>query len=175
VHHEIEIVRSFDWQIFGGLSFKKVKSPGVAHSMAFAFLRGAAKLAGVHFKRLPWVLRGEFGETTGRFHFHFLLSGCSAATIGVCFTLMSLWESLGGGQARIHLFDANAGGVEYLAKLGITLGADGYEREKFASSDTLTLAHCVWNAYHTRKGMRGVCGRFGRRGCRPKQTATLAH
>jgi hypothetical protein len=47
-------------------------------NMFFAWLRQSAKQFRVYFPDLPWCLRVEDGELTGRRHFHFLVAGFPA-------------------------------------------------------------------------------------------------
>jgi len=72
-------------------------------------LRRAARCFKKDFHQLLWTLRAENGERAGRAHFHFLLAGFE--TKAACFFLMDRWEKLGGGMARVSVFDPrlNAG------------------------------------------------------------------
>src|ERR1700722_6641008 len=60
-----------------------------------------------YFPALPWCLRQERGEMTGRRHCHFLLTGLPAHAVSVktCMTLKIRWEQLGGGFARVSEFN----------------------------------------------------------------------
>jgi hypothetical protein len=127
------------WQFFGTLTFKSERLPErVRLQMWFALLRRVAARFRVHFPRLPWCLRQERGEITARRHFHFLLTGLPRKTAckATCFLLMSEWEKLKGGMARVTLFDHRLDGVGYVAKcLGEQPnGGDVYESAKFGNA-----------------------------------------
>ena len=101
------------WQFFCTLtwanagSFKRPPSPRRQVCAAFAFLREAARVAGVHFKKSMWCLRYETGEMTGRDHYHCLLSvlGSQWVQLATCFYLMDYWDKkLRCGHARVRLF-----------------------------------------------------------------------
>jgi len=104
-------------------------------SMWFAFMRTLAKEFRVYFPRLPWCLRQEDGEATGRRHFHYLLAGLprQVVNIAACYFQMATWEDLDGGMARVHRFDPRLNGAGYLLKrLGQSADAgDLYESAKF--------------------------------------------
>ena len=132
------------WQFFGTLTFKSERLPErVRLRMWFATMRKVAKAFGVHFRRLPWCLRMENGELFGRRHFHFLLTGLPRRVVAVqtCFFIMDLWEKMGGGFARVTVFDHKLNGVGYISKcLGESADqADVYESAKFGhrSSDLM--------------------------------------
>ena len=79
----------------------------------------------------------------GRLHQHFLLQleDRSFVNLGTCFTLAVKWgQEMGGGMARIRLFDPRLAGVDYTCKnLG---GGDTYEAKKFnEASARLMLSH----------------------------------
>ena len=77
------------------------------HHMYYALIRQAAKKYRIPFSRLLWALREEAGEATGRLHFHFLLSGLDRRLFNrtTCFWLMDRWEQLGGGMARVTMYE----------------------------------------------------------------------
>lgn len=102
--------------------------------MWFALARKACKNYGTYFPTSLWCLRQEAGEATGRKHFHFLFGGLprKAITEATCFALMAQWEKLGGGMARVRVFNRALNGVGYVTKcLGASVGADVYEMNKF--------------------------------------------
>ena len=115
--------------------------------MFFAWLRIAAKQFRVYFPDLPWCLRIEDGEKTGRRHLHCLLAGFPPGVIHktTCFWLMHQWEELGGGMARMRPFDPSLTGVDYIVKcLHGTFGGDLYELDKFGlESCELTLSKAL--------------------------------
>jgi len=133
-----------DWQFFGTLTFASARIPEKTRlSMWFALARKQAKNFRLHFPALLWCLRQEEGESTGRRHFHYLLGGLpeKAVSMATCFAQMADWEKLGGGMARVRLFDPALSGVGYVTKcLGMS-GADAYESSKFdARSSGLMLS-----------------------------------
>lgn len=152
---EVAIIARFhDWKVFGTGTFTCVNtlSTGMRGRLTFAFLREAAKVAGVPFRRLVWVLRHEFGERGGRSHYHWLL-GCKEwnPTVGQMFYLNSLWDGMRRcGFSRNHIYDQRLNGVEYVTKClssGGTIGGDLYESSKFRNADSaLTLANSLYRA-----------------------------
>lgn len=132
---EMFILQRQAWQMFGTLTFKEeVMSNARRLCMVFAWLRQSAKKFRLFFPHLPWCLRMENGEMTGRRHFHFLLAGMPAAAIHktTFFWLMHKWEKLGGGMARIRRFDPSLTGLDYITKcMSRPDGGDLYEFEKF--------------------------------------------
>ncbi|MCB1085472.1 MAG: hypothetical protein KDM63_00380 [Verrucomicrobiae bacterium] len=98
------------------------------------------------------MLRQEPGEMTGRLHFHFLLAGLERRQLCpvTCFRCMHLWEALGGGMARVSVFDPRLNAGAYLLKdlngFGdASLGGGFYESGKFSDAACqLTIAHSVW-------------------------------
>jgi hypothetical protein len=130
------------WQFFGTLTFKQERLPDrVRNSMFNATLRQLAGEQHLHFPRLPWCRREETGEHLGRRHYHFLLTGLPSRTVNLssCFFLMHAWEKIGGGMARVRLYDQRQDGLAYLTKC--LSGADAYETSKFAEGlSHLTLS-----------------------------------
>jgi hypothetical protein len=144
--------RLHQWQFFATLTFRDpLPSYHARRRMVYAFLREVAKgpklpeaqqqpghfrLAPVPWKALKWLLRGEKGEITGRDHFHALYAGLPAQRQNLVevFTQKHLWEELGGGSARIYLYDPRLPGVSYVMK-GLQeadrAGANAYELTKF--------------------------------------------
>jgi len=134
-------LQRFDWQFFGTLSFKSERLPErLRVSMWFALAREVARWTHVHFtKNLVWVLRMEAGEATGRLHFHYLLAGVPASFLcdKTCFAMMRQWEKVGGGIARVRLFEPTGDAVEYICKcLSGGSGGNLYEQTKFTLSDS---------------------------------------
>ena len=130
------------WQFFGTLTFRQERLPDrVRNSMFNAALRQLAGELHLHFPRLPWCRREETGEHLGRRHYHFLLTGLPSRTVNIstCFFLMHAWEKIGGGMARVRLYDQRQDGLAYLTKC--LSGADTYETSKFAEGlSHLTLS-----------------------------------
>jgi len=130
------------WQFFGTLTFKRERMPErVRPSMFNATSRQLAKELHLHFPRLAWCRREELGEHLGRRHYHFLLTGLPARAVNIstCFFLMHAWEKIGGGMARVRLYDQGQDGLAYLTKC--LYGGDAYETSKFAEGlSHLTLS-----------------------------------
>jgi len=111
----------------------------VQRKLLFAFLYETAKMAGIPFRRLVWATRHEFGEKTGREHYHWLIGAAEwTPTLSDMFRLNALWDSLPKcGFSRNHAFDPRLCGVEYVTKclsglaLRDGLGGDFYEGSKF--------------------------------------------
>ena len=140
--------RSEPWQFFVTLTFRDpVPSEPRRLKMLFAWLRTVAqgadskrgndkhKLGPVYFPSLVWLARSERGEATGRLHFHLLLTGLPAKRVNPteCYWQQSQWEKLGGGIARIRVYDLGLDGVSYILK-GLSeasQGANDYELTKF--------------------------------------------
>jgi hypothetical protein len=139
---DLHVLRGERWQFFGSLTFKSERLPDrVRQSMFHATFRQLAKELHLHFPRLAWCRREELGEHLGRRHYHFLLTGlpARAASIATCFFLMKTWEKMGGGMARVRLYDQGQDGLAYLTKC--LSGQDAYETSKFAEGlSHLTLS-----------------------------------
>lgn len=132
------------WQFFGTLTFASERLPEkIRLSMWFAHCRKTCSNFRLYFPSSLWCLRQEKGETFGRRHFHYLLGGLpeKAATKSTCFAHMAEWERLGGGMARVRLFDPAQNGVGYISEcLGMS-APDSYESAKFGwSSSGLMLS-----------------------------------
>lgn len=156
---DVYVLSKLRWQFFGSLTFRTERLPQrVRISMFFALMRKAAKDFRVYFPGLPWCLRIERGEISGRLHNHFLLTGLpeSAVCVATCFAMMRTWtKKLHGGHAQIRIFDPRLSGVDYVAKcLGYQLdGADLYESAKFGlGGRELMYSRAVWDdAKHFRR------------------------
>ena len=157
---ELQILNKIAWQFFATLTFKSERLPErVRLSLFFALLREFCAEFDLKFAYLLWCLRQESGETFGRRHFHFLLGGAREALVNLttCFWLMDKWEKLGGGMARIHVFDSRLNAGSYILKRNgfsnaVDLG-DAYESAKFASKACeLMLADRVWRVAGWRSG-----------------------
>lgn len=121
-------------------------------AMQFQFLRRLAAMHGgqksedAAFKELTWVLREEFGEVTNRLHWHALVAGLRGSLVRstTCLFMMGYWEGIGGGMARIRVYDAGQDGASYITK-GLNEdsftsgGANRYEIGKFNGDETLML------------------------------------
>ena len=156
---DIHKLRLIDWQFFGTLTFKSERLPErVRLSAYFALMRKVAKQFRVFFPNLLWCLRLEKGEATGRVHFHYLLAGLprQVVTTTTCFLQMSIWEQVGGGMARVHLFDPRLNGAGYLLKdLGNSADAgDLYESAKFGGGHCQLMFSNAAEKVFLRRSMR---------------------
>jgi hypothetical protein len=170
---EIHALSNVRWQLFSTLTFKSLKvNDATKLKMFFALMRRQAANFGVHFRQILWVLRYELGESTGRPHFHALIAGLpdTAVQSSTCFSFMKIWESLGGGIARVRVFDSTLAGVEYILK-GVdealmNQGGNWYELNKFGSRCdvmlSMSLIHHMQN--RSRFGHRDRDGLFSPRG-----------
>ena len=129
--------------------------------MFFSFVRETACDMKVYFPRLVWCLRLEKGEITGRWHFHFLMSGLSGHVgKSLNFFLMDTWEKLGGGMARIYTFNPKLNGLGYITKClsEDTLGGHLYESAKFGfETSQLMLSHSAERIIAARAKRRHLC------------------
>ena len=157
---ELHVINKIAWQFFATLTFKSERLPErVRLALFFALLREFCVQFDLKFPYLLWCLRQEQGETLGRRHFHCLLAGAREALVNLttCFWLMDKWEKLGGGLARIHVFDPRLNAGSYILKRNgfvkaVDLG-DAYESGKFASKACeLMLADRVWKVAEWRSG-----------------------
>jgi len=145
---DIHILNRINWQFFGTLTFKKERmSDKHRLSMFTALIDEYGRSVGVPFRFLPWYLRGEKGEMTARRHYHYLLSGVPDTYVGTisCFAQMKIWESLGGGMARVRVFDSRLNAAGYILKVSgldetTALGAENYESAKFGNRSTELIA-----------------------------------
>ena len=157
---EIHVLNRINWQFFGTLTFKSERLPErVRLAMFFAHLRQFCRQFGLKFPKLLWCLRQEQGELTGRRHFHYLIAGAPAslANLTTCFWLQDEWEKLGGGMARVHVFDPRLNAGAYILKqTGLddaSFGGDAYESAKFSGKACeLLLADRLWEVAQWRSG-----------------------
>jgi hypothetical protein len=65
---------------------------------------------------------------------------------------MAAWEKIGGGMARVRLYDQAQDGLEYVTKC--LSGGDAYETSKFAEGlSHLTLSDGLWSMLRARPVM----------------------
>jgi len=145
-HHWV--LQQVRWQIFGTLTFKQARLPERFRlSMFFAMLRKLADRLHVYFPNLVWALRQEGDGQASHRHFHFLIAGLPrhAATNRTCSFLSDQWQRLGGGMARIALYDPTLGGVAYILKYsGKAIQMGGIESAKFGPRNCeLMLSHSL--------------------------------
>jgi len=148
-------IQRVDWQFFGTLTFRGANVPQRKRLLMWSCFRSCV---GNWFKVRPqvlsWVLRQEAGEITKRLHFHFLIGNLpsSAINLSTCVAMCRVWERVGGGIARVRLFDSSVrssdGAEAYLCKcLGVEAGANLYECGKFTSSpDSVLVSDSVWRS-----------------------------
>lgn len=172
---EIHALTRIRWDFFGTLTFKSSRLPeSIRRAMWITYLRIVGKNFRVPFHSLLWALRRETGEQFGRVHFHFLLGWSghrTAVNKSTCFWLMKTWERIGGGHARVRVYDPTLDAGSYLTKsLGIS-PADSFESAKFgAVNSELTLSHSIAEV-HRWDAMRQTALRLGRH---PKGSEQLA-
>lgn len=155
---ELFALSLIEWQLFATLTFKSERvTDAVRRKMFFALVRKQADNFGVHFKETIWCLRTEAGEATGRLHLHALIAGFPqhALTTATCFAFMKIWEQLGGGMARVHLYSLRLDGVGYVLK-GCEAeyqraGGDFYETKKFGSHCDVMLSESVFRVLAGRR------------------------
>ena len=155
---EIYALSIIEWQLFATLTFKSDRlADAVRFKMFFALMRKQAENFGVHFKETIWCLRTEAGEATGRLHLHALIAGFPkhALTTATCFSFMKIWEQLGGGMARVHLYSPLLDGVGYVLK-GCEAeyqrsGGDFYETKKFGGNCDVMLSESVFRVLAGRR------------------------
>ena len=146
-------LRRIEWQLLGTFTFKSDRLPErVRKSMYFAWLRGLGRRVQVKFPDLLWCLRQEAGEIGGRLHFHHLVAGLPESVLCSSFTfeLMSAWQKLGGGWARVVIYQHYRDGVGYVVKrLGYPSAAEESFSGMFGSRlDDLTLSNSVRRVLH---------------------------
>lgn len=105
--HQAELypLSLIEWQFFATLTFRREKVSGRKARQMFDRVIGLqGRNFGVHYRRMIWCLRTEFGEMTGRKHLHALIGGLPnhAKTTATSFAFKRLWEQAGGGMARVY-------------------------------------------------------------------------
>ena len=130
-----------------------------ATTLVRRILRHTAARAHRHFDSMESVIRGEFGELNGRFHYHTIIGGLGpiATTASFRLELMDYWESarrdvgtlagVQGDTARVWPYDSTLDGVKYvmkgLARYQFGDEAQIYELSKFGLTDQVTLSNSV--------------------------------
>jgi hypothetical protein len=166
---ELHALAAVNWQYFCNFSFRSEKHCArFGPQMFVALVRIQAGSFGVHFSRVLWCLRRERGESTLRWHFHAVIAGLPpSAAERNCLALMSQWESLGGGIARVSVYNSSLDGLDYILKgSGLTestakrWAGDYHELSKFGGSCDVTLSKSVCRHLRnrSRSGWRGVGG-----------------
>lgn len=155
-------LQEVSWSWFGTFTFGLRKRPDASapgrflvstcrppsrsarYSMFYQWLRShLEKTSGE--RQTVFMLRHELGEMGSRPHFHFLMVVPDQInTISHRFRMMSAWENLGGGFARVRpvkntlrlakLLDYTTKHVPIMGGFG-SAGADKYESNKFEQSE----------------------------------------
>lgn len=139
---ELRVMTLVRWQLFGSFTFKSERLTNrVRETMWFSLLREVASATQVPLYRLLWCRREERGEVGKRLHFHALIGGLPSKRIhlGSCFQLMRMWERVGGGHARVRVFDSDGPDAAIIYSLKGLQGDDFYESDKFNRAQ-LTLS-----------------------------------
>ena len=132
------------WQFFGTLTFSRIPPLYVRKACICEYLRRIAKsFCAKDWKwDLFYAVRHEYGELTGRAHFHFLLTvpKSSPNIHSARHTLKSIWQDgVGGcaGFADIRLYDPRLSGADYIMKGTdwCLAQANAYELAKFIDTD----------------------------------------
>jgi hypothetical protein len=145
---EVHILIQQSWQLFGTFIFRDevmVDSSALQYVLCLAETISQA-VSGL-LPSLPWCLRVEDGELTGRRHFHFLIAGFPAHSIHrtTRYWMSHKWEELGGGMARIRTYNPALTGLGYITEcLSEQNGGDLYELDNFGlKSRELTLSKAL--------------------------------
>lgn len=172
---ELHALAAVNWQYFCTFSFRSEKHCArFGPQMFTALLRTQAGSFRVHFKKILWCLRRESGESTGRWHLHAVIAGLPpSAGPRNCLALMSQWENLGGGIARVSVYNSSLDGLDYILKgAGLTestakrWAGDYHELTKFGGSCDVTLSESVIRYLGNRQGS-------GQRGTGPRKTGGI--
>jgi len=172
---ELHSLAAVNWQYFCTLTFRGEKQcKRYGPQMFVALVRTQAKNWNVHFKKVLWCLRRESGESTGRWHLHAVIAGLPpSAGPRNCLALMSQWETLGGGMARVSRYDSSLDGLDYILKgSGLTeskatrWAGDYHELAKFGQSCDVTLSESVIRYLGNRQ-------KPGQRGTGPRKTGGI--
>ena len=166
---ELHALAAVTWQYFCSFSLRSEKHCArFGPQMFVALVRIQARSFGLHFSRVLWCLRRELGESTGRPHLHAVIAGLPPFAGGRnCLALMSQWESLGGGIARVSVYNSSLDGLDYILKgSGLTestakrWAGDYHELSKFGGSCDVTLSKsvCRYLGNRSRSGWRGIGG-----------------
>lgn len=169
----VQVLARIPWDLFCTFTFMRENMPeGLRRKYYFSFLRLLSGDVAVHFKRLLWMLRPENGESTGRRHYHALISGIPkhVLTKRLCLVLMSQWEhqkplvlrkavdgnfrmlSLLCGMARIRIYEPGMDGLDYVIpedwEVAAVLrkdrhGANAYEANKFGGVQTVEFSESL--------------------------------
>jgi hypothetical protein len=152
----VHAISSFPWQVFAHITFKTLPTRTAAEKMTNAFLRSACRLSHTHFEAHCSLLRGEFGETGGRFHEHVLLGNLKPPVNTTAFRmdLRAVWagsyadegdiSTIKWGICQVWPYVPTLEGVAYVMK-GVERYAHpgealAYEITKFGLTDRVTMS-----------------------------------
>jgi len=183
---DVYILSQVDWQFWITLSFKSdaLQSEKLRQSLWFALLRDLAGWWRKDFRNLLWVRRAETGEISARLHWHAVLGGLpdEASSRPTCFAIKNDWERLGGGMARVYVYDKRRTALAYMLDLpGVSScgpqstgvmsdGAQDYESRKFGQAGLVTFSEGLTRLLRRRRGIDRkvksqprlrVCPKFG--------------
>jgi len=131
------------WDFFATMTFAgNVPKTHIAYGLAFRWLQELAKVSHVPYKRLLIALRGEEGESRGRFHFHCLIGGTFTRNYRALLHQSEwLWKiQTGGARVEVRQYERSLAGAEYVCKC---LGANAYELNKYSFANSVTLSASV--------------------------------
>lgn len=144
-------IQRHSWQFFANMTYRnsRTMSTKARRAMQMQWLRRLALIGHknregllyrTRFEDLEWIIREELGEQTQRLHWHALLSGLppGIVTPNTCMFSMGYWEGIGGGMARVRVYDPEQDAASYVLK-GLegtsdkwsVNGANAYEVGKF--------------------------------------------
>ena len=166
---ELHALAAVPWQYFCTFSFRSEKHCArFGPQMFVALVRIQARSFGVHFSRNPlvpaagaWRVHGPVASTCGN------RGAAPFAGARNCLALMSQWERLGGGIARVSVYNSSLDGLDYILKgSGLTestakrWAGDYHELSKFGGSCDVTLSEsvCRYLSNRSRSGWRGMGG-----------------
>jgi hypothetical protein len=137
------ILSRVPWEFFGTPTFSgRVPRPDTCQAIFENWKRRIIEAFDVPQKNLLVALRGEVGEKTGRFHYHYLLGGTfSRNGHADAKRLEFFWKQVShGARVVVRQYDRSRSGPEYVSKC---LGANSYEVSKYAFANSVTLSASV--------------------------------
>ena len=158
---ELFALSLIEWQFFATFTFRKEKVTARKARQMFDRMIGLqARNFGVHYRKVLWCLRTEFGEMTGRKHLHALIGGLPShvKTAATCFAFKRIWENAGGGMARVYVYECGLDAAGYILK-GMEDRSqqrrDGhfYETAKFGRAPELTFSESMASVIAGRRGI----------------------
>lgn len=163
----MDVLCRLDWQAFVSLSFPDIRpgvmvGPFIRERMLFAWLRRVGHAGGRSKDdalKYPWAVRAEFGESTGRFHYHPLIGGLDPGFVKrfvlQCRSAVGhWWEGMGGGTCRTSGVFDKQGVVEYFEKCSIGKAGFEYEAGRFTTNHSILSNYAC--ALLRRHAMRGA-------------------